>query len=78
MRVAAILAAFLIGAGLLWGASELHYQSCVDAAKAKHLVSGDPDAQVAPDWGGVPTENRYERREQRRREAIHGCSRSPL
>jgi hypothetical protein len=40
----AVLLAAAILAAILWGVSELHYDNCVEAAKASH--GGDPFVNV--------------------------------
>lgn len=44
MRLAAVVAALVIGAGLLWGAGEFHYRNCVEAAKARGAPEGSAEA----------------------------------
>lgn len=69
MRVALVVAALLIGTALLWGAGELHYRSCLDAAEAKYpadrVTQGDFfDEEVAAQL-------------RQRDAAIDDCSRLP-
>jgi hypothetical protein len=74
---------------LLWGAGELHYRSCIEAAEARFPVSPAPPVADANPFGD-PDLNRvfgdsarraranYERERRARRDAVHGCSRLPF
>jgi hypothetical protein len=78
MRIAVAIIGALIVLALLWGAGELHYQGCVDAATAR------TESRVAVDVSEFqrhfPALRRlpaiYKQRELEK--AINGCSRLPF
>jgi hypothetical protein len=79
MRV--VITVVLIGvlAALLWGAGEVHYRGCVDAAKGKYPAQAGSDNPVATYEN--PTPHRDPARAAaaaKRRDAIDGCSRLPF
>jgi hypothetical protein len=53
MRIALVIAAVLIGAGLLWGAGELHYRNCVNTAKEQGAESSGAAGAGRPRGGVV-------------------------
>ncbi len=57
---------FLIAVGLLWNAAELHYEACVDHAKA-----------LPPSMSSDEQIDRGRRENERVRRAVEGCSRLP-
>jgi hypothetical protein len=69
IRLAVVVVALVIGAGVLWGAGELHYRSCVDAAEAR-----TPIVKTRSTFGGVAI---VSGRTARKR-AVEGCSRLPF
>jgi hypothetical protein len=72
MRWAALAVALIAVAGVVWGAGELHYRSCVTAAEARTPMTvsrGRP-------YSAAPVENVTHGSAARKR-AVDGCSRIP-
>jgi hypothetical protein len=65
-------------AGLLWGAGEWHYRSCVDAAKARNpiVVTLVPARPTSGSYFGPATRS-ITRGEEGQNRAVGGCSRLP-
>ena len=88
MKLAAVIAALLLGVGLLWAAGEFHYGNCVDAAQARHpetievTAPGDPrqpGKRGARDSPGLGVSEAVVRKPNvARRRAVEGCSRLPF
>ena len=62
MKLAGLIVGLLIAASLAWGAGELHYRNCINAAKAEHealegivrAVSGNDLRQRIRDCSRLP------------------------
>lgn len=67
LLIAMAVLLFLIGAGVVWAASELHYVGCVKAVEARTLVGPGHESVGWRDPSG----------EQVRAAAVSGCSRLP-
>ena len=70
-KVLGAIAALILAVGVLWGAGELHYRNCVDAAKA----SGAPNVETLQDKARRALAG--ESAGPTVRERIRGCSRLP-
>ena len=77
MRVAAVLVGILIAASIMWFAAEKHYDNCLEAAKAEHLIGTRPSGDSGNIFGPPTGLAAYQRRVRERKRAIDGCSRTP-
>jgi hypothetical protein len=46
LKLLVALICLTLGVGILWGASELHYRSCVDSAKVRGRPGSGLDAKL--------------------------------
>jgi hypothetical protein len=68
VKIAVLALLAVIAAGLLWGAGEMHYDNCVNAAKARAEAVDRTDAgSILESVSGDAL-----------REGVEGCSRLPF
>jgi hypothetical protein len=75
VKLGALIVGLAILAAVAWGASELHYRSCVNAAEARTPIVVTRPPKLDPLF---EEPRQVVRGEAARRQAVHGCSRLPF